>query len=121
MLAISIHAAREGGDLRSSNYKRKMEISIHAAREGGDVRYVKGAFTAAISIHAAREGGDSITVNTIRHSSTFQSTPPVKAATQPCSAPARQSRISIHAAREGGDFSDSRFAQPSAYFNPRRP
>ncbi len=33
---ISIHAAREGGDILSVTEKGKMEISIHAAREGGD-------------------------------------------------------------------------------------
>ena len=35
-----------------------MMISIHAAREGGDVFYNNVAYVFAISIHAAREGGD---------------------------------------------------------------
>ena len=34
--AISIHAAREGGDLNSSTIALNVAISIHAAREGGD-------------------------------------------------------------------------------------
>ena len=58
-----------------------LEISIHAAREGGDVVIAGIAIGAKISIHAAREGGD---VGGSRgHSGTrrFQSTPPVKAAT----------------------------------------
>ena len=34
---ISIHAAREGGDLTSlSQGTQERQISIHAAREGGD-------------------------------------------------------------------------------------
>ena len=58
-------------------------ISIHAAREGGDGSHKRSVAVRMISIHAAREGGDS------RHplgavcSDTFQSTPPVKAATSP--------------------------------------
>ena len=36
VLAISIHAAREGGDPHSEGFKLNVFISIHAAREGGD-------------------------------------------------------------------------------------
>ena len=35
-------------------------ISIHAAREGGDDRRRVRRYRAAISIHAAREGGDRV-------------------------------------------------------------
>ena len=34
--AISIHAAREGGDAVNYRNKNLSNISIHAAREGGD-------------------------------------------------------------------------------------
>ena len=37
VLVISIHAAREGGDIYAEEIIRKIEISIHAAREGGDI------------------------------------------------------------------------------------
>ena len=57
---ISIHAAREGGDvatIRASMAARV--ISIHAAREGGDAAcYTADNVQLVISIHAAREGGD---------------------------------------------------------------
>ena len=33
---ISIHAAREGGDVYAELFDGMTEISIHAAREGGD-------------------------------------------------------------------------------------
>ena len=40
LLLISIHAAREGGDMRWIPLRSYRAISIHAAREGGDVRFV---------------------------------------------------------------------------------
>ena len=51
----------------------------------------------------------------------FQSTPPVKAATPSVFASSRRKRISIHAAREGGDLSCSSTDSCPRYFNPRRP
>ena len=36
---ISIHAAREGGDVIAAAFASVLVISIHAAREGGDARY----------------------------------------------------------------------------------
>ena len=57
--AISIHAAREGGDAPRFFLPAALTgISIHAAREGGD-EYIPQRFPVLrISIHAAREGGD---------------------------------------------------------------
>ena len=56
--AISIHAAREGGDGDIEDLAQAINISIHAAREGGDFAYERKAKISFISIHAAREGGD---------------------------------------------------------------
>ena len=78
---ISIHAAREGGDARVFALRYGCGISIHAAREGGDETRVHMVHVNIISIHAAREGGDPYNVNPFRFDLTFQSTPPVKAAT----------------------------------------
>ena len=61
--SISIHAAREGGDVNVTVCKVFAKISIHAAREGGDRRCVCANQRYAISIHAAREGGDTIAVS----------------------------------------------------------
>ena len=82
---------------------RKGKISIHAAREGGDSGRGIVEWDEVISIHAAREGGDTTfsTSSSVRPS--FQSTPPVKAATRTRTFQARMRHISIHAAREGGD------------------
>ena len=56
-------------------------ISIHAAREGGDFGALCGIPRSSISIHAAREGGDQVVFEIRNHGPLFQSTPPVKAAT----------------------------------------
>ena len=56
-----------------------------------------------ISIHAAREGGDFGVVVNVAQIKTFQSTPPVKAATFASPHLSFLPVISIHAAREGGD------------------
>ena len=101
--AISIHAAREGGDqpgkavvgkgsvfqstppvkaatVNSGTRCVDLNISIHAAREGGDDTELHINAFPDISIHAAREGGDLKK----RYKERFFG-------------------ISIHAAREGGD------------------
>ena len=56
---ISIHAAREGGDVELAAFAYKVLISIHAAREGGDDGVEHEVPVDGISIHAAREGGDA--------------------------------------------------------------
>ena len=101
--AISIHAAREGGDAVLVNVHACDDISIHAAREGGDVNVSVCKVFAKISIHAAREGGDQHWLFLPSVELEFQSTPPVKAATFTCACLCKLFKISIHAAREGGD------------------
>ena len=79
---ISIHAAREGGDTLRLRIRQSFAISIHAAREGGDHRLRQDRKSGTISIHAAREGGDVRQVCKDYIAVEFQSTPPVKAATE---------------------------------------
>ena len=101
---ISIHAAREGGDPIILFHFNVNNISIHAAREGGDWFAPCYISTQYISIHAAREGGDLTRLMIMCDIySAFQSTPPVKAATQIKQHMFGKTEISIHAAREGGD------------------
>ena len=127
---ISIHAAREGGDktVRILNpygeifqstppvkaatdiafYVGKTHwISIHAAREGGDWLPPSYGKTSYISIHAAREGGDYVQMIRCNFKLKFQSTPPVKAATDSLHLLGDDIPISIHAAREGGDAANT--------------
>ena len=141
--AISIHAAREGGDRAAESAFKFLAISIHAAREGGDGKPSLFVARVYISIHAAREGGDlvsvAVSVPVFRFQSTppvkaatlslskstagaaFQSTPPVKAATRQICVIACDLGISIHAAREGGDTNARLIKRYNIYFNPRRP
>ena len=66
----------------------------------------------SISIHAAREGGDHSAQPQVADFIVFQSTPPVKAATNEHERTPFNDDISIHAAREGGDALRS-FAIPT--------
>ena len=105
---------------------RHVAVSIHAARAGGDTATAPSAsIRCLVSIHAARAGGDADSGG--RDPPMFQSTPPARAATQMGQwwqakhgfnprrprgrrqvrardrAQELRSRVSIHAARAGGD------------------
>ncbi len=84
--------------MMSLHVAKTNDISIHAAREGGDRPFLLLSCCRNISIHAAREGGDAFQRVRELVDVVFQSTPPVKAATQP--------------------FFRQKLEQ---YFNPRRP
>ena len=99
-MKISIHAAREGGDI----YDRRIVGCLIRFQSTPPVKAATSAIMtgytlAAISIHAAREGGDS-------------PCPRVKLP---------KLFISIHAAREGGDNIGHAFYYTIKDFNPRRP
>ena len=96
-------------------------ISIHAAREGGDLIRVAFRDFGNISIHAAREGGDFASFAVTCFTPLFQSTPPVKAATAKYNCLQIYFVISIHAAREGGDDIIQVSRERGINFNPRRP
>ena len=122
--AISIHAPREGGDVRELlNAVGALAISIHAPREGGDGMYMYEIVGVQdISIHAPREGGDELGRVVDKLTREFQSTPPARGATASLSALYFLQVISIHAPREGGD----RLSLPprlscNSNFNPRPP
>ena len=59
LMAISIHAPREGSDKCMSFKIKDREISIHAPREGSDCIIISGMSMIQISIHAPREGSDN--------------------------------------------------------------
>ena len=120
-LGISIHAAREGGDSSRVRSTDSYIISIHAAREGGDQARARLPLLLSISIHAAREGGDLLSIFYTLMVKSFQSTPPVKAATIAVYRHMPHMMISIHAAREGGDIFHNYYSYIILYFNPRRP
>ena len=80
-----------------------LEISIHAAREGGDG--LSGYFALLClefqSTPPVKAATQPVALTELPKA--FQSTPPVKAATTAVCVDESCMRISIHAAREGGD------------------
>ena len=97
--AISIHAAREGGDAAQYlDTRTLLEFQSTPPVKAATNISASSASKTVISIHAAREGGDP---------------------TRPHQQPAAS--ISIHAAREGGDCSRNYRRCCHRYFNPRRP
>ena len=89
--------------MMSLHVAKTNDISIHAAREGGDLRktvtdVVAFVFQSTPPVKAATRWGSAPATE-----KQFQSTPPVKAATKCPPEHCIPTVISIHAAREGGD------------------
>ena len=127
-LPISIHAPRAGSDSVPSsgigvsqyfnprspcgerhtfgaNTAAGNTISIHAPRAGSDAQPKKHInLRRHISIHAPRAGSDVDLVVLIAEFSLFQSTLPVRGATQQRETLKVDNEISIHAPRAGSDF-----------------
>ena len=101
---ISIHAPREGGDLRIGIGHRIQQISIHAPREGGDWQPA-GRIRRRVHFNPRPpRGGRRSTSAGAMTLSIFQSTPPARGATlQFHFITVSTNDISIHAPREGGD------------------
>ena len=97
---ISIHAPREGGDLRFLQCRMKFLLLFQSTPPARGATVILAALlsTLGISIHAPREGGDMI----LRRGT-------------------RNFLISIHAPREGGDDPLLRFHAIVYNFNPRPP
>ena len=89
---------------RACGLRPPREVSIHAAREGGDILLPFDEGFVGVSIHAAREGGDRSPTLQATPNWEFQSTPPARAATDLLTTHKLKSCVSIHAAREGGDL-----------------
>ena len=96
-------------------------ISIHAPREGSDLRLFGTNFNSCISIHAPREGSDRGIHIIIGLVALFQSTLPARGATMDGHHTLAAARISIHAPREGSDGFRVKFGLMIGYFNPRSP
>ena len=80
---ISIHAPRAGCDIYWLAPLNHAPISIHAPRAGCDVLAYRGACGSRISIHAPRAGCDAVLRLMRGGDNIFQSTHPVRGATQP--------------------------------------
>ena len=96
---ISIHAPRAGCDWPTKCNQEQKKISIHAPRAGCDDADDLGVWRCSISIHAPRAGCDCIMAGLSTWYAVFQSTHPVRGATD-----------SLRVGLSG-----------SLYFNPRTP
>ena len=142
--AISIHAPRAGRDrAEPSSWRRPrhfnprapcgarlvsslsrgvaLEISIHAPRAGRDIPALLSPLVSDISIHAPRAGRDISCSRPLARLMLFQSTRPVRGATDVNDATAVRNFISIHAPRAGRDRRCLAVLPPSLNFNPRAP
>ncbi len=144
-LHISIHAPRAGCDPPAPGARQGTPISIHAPRAGCDSIPCGGESTRTISIHAPRAGCDEDAKHIVAVLFQFQSTHPVRGATQraihrffawdyfnprtPCGVRLWAGvfspvccDISIHAPRAGCDDSTSfLLSWYLRHFNPRTP
>ena len=101
---ISIHAPREGSDLRlPCSAFCTLRISIHAPREGSDSSADALLCEVRISIHAPREGSDSSRPTQGRRSYRISIHAPREGSDGTGSGRWWSRRISIHAPREGSD------------------
>ena len=141
---ISIHAPRAGSDnipvlsaLEHGNFNPRspcgerrhnggmqilpVHISIHAPRAGSDRGRGHPLPDTGISIHAPRAGSDNPPPPQASRKNRFQSTLPVRGATEPNLFETLYSAISIHAPRAGSDNNTETPANRDNYFNPRSP
>ena len=98
-----------------------MSISIHAAREGGDLFFRLYLSNVKISIHAAREGGDPIPQGEYARMWQFQSTPPVKAATLAAERDRLKAEFQSTPPVKAATCKNCPFTFNVKHFNPRRP
>ncbi len=81
-----------------------VQISIHAPREGGDVKATDSLGTTVTFQSTPPARGATWNNNSFELVELFQSTPPARGATAGCNGFIfRTGGISIHAPREGGD------------------
>ena len=99
-----------------------LAISIHAPREGSDRIDAPALQLLLISIHAPREGSGPAAADTTTHSALFLSTLPARGSDQAiCMAEQPTFEISIHAPREGSDAWTPRCGWSAPHFYPRSP
>ena len=119
--AISIHAPREGCDGEALGGLSGLPISIHAPREGCDSsrRRPSTSRSRFQSTHPVRGATNSRRGR--RNAREFQSTHPVRGATPYLRRPDRMGQISIHAPREGCDYEPTCTLLPASSFQSTHP
>ena len=102
----STHPMR-GATGRRYRIRRRLGISIHAPHAGCDELYRMNDSTYRISIHAPHAGCDARTRFSTNSSAEFQSTHPMRGATEKAIAACTDVYISIHAPHAGCDIMQS--------------
>ena len=102
---VSIHAPREGSDLRrSSAISPNIRVSIHAPREGSDLFCMPIKRNRIVSIHAPREGSDRALADLPFAIYDVSIHAPREGSDPPMHPQGRNVVVSIHAPREGSDL-----------------
>ena len=104
LLPVSIHAPREGCDIKAHR-EDTIQLRFNSRTPGG-VRLAVSepiVLPPAVSIHAPREGCDRMKDLLIKYTSKFQFTHPGRGATSEQPTPKERDTVSIHAPREGCD------------------
>ncbi len=120
---ISIHAPRAGSDKLLSIQHGIWKSYFNPRSPCGERRFPSHLFRHKhlISIHAPRAGSDSMRKPHIRPEQSFQSTLPVRGATNLYCQYQQTGRISIHAPRAGSDYFFAPAPRRRIHFNPRSP
>ena len=97
------------------------DVSIHAPREGCDIKSASAYDVLKVSIHAPREGCDFGLNKPNTNLKKFQFTHPGRGATPSVGAGKISEFVSIHAPREGCDENSMTASSPTWRFNSRTP
>ena len=122
-ICFSFNPRRPRGRRRCSHRSQHLAVSIHAARAGGDGQQLdRRERTCRVSIHAARAGGDPAWAWHDSPMFEFQSTPPARAATVRRGRASRsRSAFQSTPPARAATTHRSLLSWPATCFNPRRP
>ena len=111
-----------GARLNSPEFwRQKFSISIHAPRAGRDWHFIIAKFMKTNFNPRAPCGARPRQRGRVSQNPAFQSTRPVRGATDSPACPSPRLWISIHAPRAGRDAPAAIFHCPCSHFNPRAP
>ena len=120
---VSIHAPREGCDIKPARAnRRRSRVSIHAPREGCDIlKWEFRNIKPLVSIHAPREGCDICKISLFLLKSSFNSRTPGGVRLDSIFSVRFDGTVSIHAPREGCDSGWTCCSSDAYCFNSRTP
>ena len=120
-LIISIHTPLAGSDCVRRIPRMAGRISIHTPLAGSDTIDWRPIIATIISIHTPLAGSDCRNAASTSSVYLFQSTLPLRGATDAYNREVAQARISIHTPLAGSDWTPCAFPHGKYYFNPHSP